>query len=179
MADHPDDNPTSSKTEVQARLSDTAASIRQRIEALREEAKDTPASVRDVLRRHPLLSLGGVLAVGLLAGYWWSGRRSRRTRRTHQALIDHYIDALRDEVQHAVAGGEDIDTAVKEALRHRTPLVVFTAEGKQESSSWLRNFFDVVVDTALALFVREGLHAWLGEGDLDQEIADLAALEDE
>lgn len=170
-----------SKAEVEAQLQGKTEAISERMNALRAEMEDAPSSLWEEMKKRPLLSLGGALAVGLLVGLWVAGRRKRRLKRSHKALIDRYIEALRDEVKHAVRGGDDIDTAVKKALQQRTPLIVYTANGEASSSSpgWLRNLFDIVFDTSLALFVREGLHALLGDMDFDQGVADLAAVDDE
>jgi ElaB/YqjD/DUF883 family membrane-anchored ribosome-binding protein len=180
MEDHQSNEPRPSKAELEAQLQSKTEAISARMDALREEVEDTPSSLWEEMKKRPLVSLGGALAVGLLVGLWIAGRRKRRLKRSHKALIEQYIDALRSEVRHAVAGGADVDTAVQQALQQRVPLIVYTPEGKESASpGWLRNLFDIVFDTSLALFVREGLNALLGGLDLEEDVAELAALEDE
>ncbi len=178
--DHSSNESRPSKAEIEARLQGKTEAISERMQVLRDEVEDTPTSLWEEMKKRPLLSAGGALAVGLLIGFWVAGRRKRRLSRSHKALIERYIDALRDEVNHAVAGGEDVDTAVKQALQQRTPLIVYTPNGQARSSpGWFRNLFDIVFDTSLALFVREGLNALLGGMDLEQDVADLAALDED
>lgn len=180
MEDHQSNEPRPSKAQLEAQLQSKTEAISARMDALREEVEDTPSSLWDEMKKRPLVSLGGALAVGLLVGLWISGRRKRRVKRSHQALIEQYIDALRGEVRHAVAGGEDLDSAVRQALQQRVPLIVYTPNGEEaESSGWIRNLLSLVFNTSLGLLVREALYGLLDGLDLEQEVAGLAAAENE
>jgi hypothetical protein len=80
--------------------------------------------------------------------------------------LSQYITALREEVEEAVAHGQDVGAAVQDALRSRAPLVVYDGE-RASSGGWIRQALGLVTDTALALIVREAISGWLEEADLE------------
>lgn len=164
----PESQESSTRADVEARLQGTSEAIRSRLDAIQEEVETTGTTIRDFLRRHPLASVGGSLLAGLLIGWLLGGSKGRRLSRTHRRMLTHYIDAIRDEVRDAVAEGEEVGTAVQDALRNRAPLVVYSEDGA--SGGFLRQTFDIVFDTALTLFIRdalEGLFEHFGAGEID------------
>jgi ElaB/YqjD/DUF883 family membrane-anchored ribosome-binding protein len=113
----------STRADVEARLRETAEAMSDRFASLQEEVSTTGTSVRDWVARNPLKSVGGMLAAGLAVGALFGGRRSRRSEQAE--LLDQYVDALRAEVDEAMAEGASPGQAVEEALRGRAPLVVY------------------------------------------------------
>jgi len=95
-----------------------------RFESLQEEVSTTSTSIRDWVVRNPLKSVGGMLAAGVAVGVLFGGRRSRR-RSEHAELLDQYVDALRAEVDEAMAEGDTPGEALEKALQGRAPLVVY------------------------------------------------------
>lgn len=106
-----------------------------RFESLQEEVSTTSTSIRDWVVRNPLKSVGGMLAAGVAVGALFGGRRSRR-RSEHAELLDQYVDALRAEVDEAMAEGDTPGEALEKALQGRAPLVVYRDgdAGGEESS---------------------------------------------
>lgn len=168
-------NAPKSKAEIEAELEGSSEAIHGRLEAIQDEINTTGESVRSWLRKHPLASVGGALVAGGLAGWLVAGIGQRRLSRAHRRLLSQYITALREEVEDAVASGQDVGSAVQDALRTRAPLVVYEGE-TASSGGWIRQAFGLVADTALALIVREALSGWLDGADLDDMMpADVAS----
>lgn len=120
---HPMDS-DSTRADVEARLQETAAAMSDRFESLQDEVSTTGSSVRDWVVQNPLKSVGGMLAAGVAVGALLGGRWSRR-RPEHGELLDQYVQALRAEVDEAVAAGDTPGEALENALRGRAPLVVY------------------------------------------------------
>ena len=114
----------SNRADVEARLRETADNMSDRFASLQEEVSTTGTSLRDWVARNPLKSVGGMLAAGLAVGALFGGRGSRR-RHEHSELLDQYVDALRAEVEDAIASGETPGEALEKALKGRAPLVVY------------------------------------------------------
>ncbi|SHK13734.1 hypothetical protein [Rhodothermus profundi] len=116
-----------SRAEVEAALQARAQAIEADLEALHEEIRQMGQSVRETLWNHPLISVGGSLAAGLLVGWLLGGlgrnRRARLSRR-HRALVTAYVEALVAEAQKAARRGRNPETAIRRALEERVPLVV-------------------------------------------------------
>jgi hypothetical protein len=155
-----------SKAELEAELEGSSEAIHGRLEAIQEEINTTGDSIRSWLRKHPLESVGGALVAGALAGWLLAGLGRQRLSRAHRELLSQYITALREEVEEAVAHGQDVGAAVQDALRSRAPLVVYDGE-RASSGGWIRQALGLVTDTALALIVREAISGWLEEADLE------------
>jgi len=160
-----------SKAEIEAELEGSSEAIHGRLEAIQDEISTTGESVRSWLRKHPLASVGGSLAAGVLAGWLVAGIGRRRLSRAHRQLLSQYITALREEVEDAVASGQEVGSAVQDALRTRAPLVVYEGEGGS-SGGWIRQTLGLVADTALALVVREAISGWLDGADLEDMMPD-------
>ena len=161
-----DSQPT--KSEVEARLRQTAETMSDRMSSLRSEVTSTGTDVRNWIVENPVKSVGGMLAAGLALGLLFGGSRRKR-RRQHQKLIDGYLDALTEEVEGAKARGEEPQKALDKALRDRVPLVVYTSEGdgrRKKQAGFFRNLFgetiDVLLSTALSITRRGMLENVLG-----------------
>lgn len=155
----PDRDTAKSKAEVEAELEGSSDAIQGRLDAIRDEIRSTGSSIRSTLSKHPLASIGGSLLAGALVGWLLAGVGKRRLSKAHRQLLSEYVEALRDEVREAVADGEEIGTAVQEALRNRAPLIVYAED--QGSDGWLRQTAGLVFDTALTLFIRDALSGFL------------------
>ena len=125
----------STRADVEARLRETAEAMSDRFESLQDEVATTGTSVQDWVARNPLKSVGGMLAAGVVVGALLGGRGARRPR--HGALLDQYVQALRAEVDEAVAAGDTPGEALEEALRGRAPLVVYRegTGGRQDTEA--------------------------------------------
>jgi ElaB/YqjD/DUF883 family membrane-anchored ribosome-binding protein len=167
----PQSDAPKSKAELEAELEGSSDAIHGRLEAIQDEINTTGDSIRSWLRKHPLASVGGSLVAGALAGWLLAGVGRRRLSSAHRQLLSQYITALREEVEDAVASGQEVGTAVQEALRTRAPLVVYEGESAS-SGGWIRQAFGLVADTALALIVREAISGWLDDADLDAMLPD-------
>lgn len=159
----PDSHETSTRADVEARLHGTAEAIQARLDALQEEVSTIGDVLRDELRRRPLASVGGALLAGLLVGWLFGGRR--RLSRTHRRLLKHYVDALRDEVRDAVAGGAEVGEAVQDALRHRAPLIVYSED--EASPGFFRQALDLGMSAAFPLVVRSVVTGFLEQPDVN------------
>src|SRR6056297_3971491 len=118
---------TPNKADVESRLHQTAEAMSQRMASIQEEVSSTGVSIRDWIVQNPMKSVGGMLAAGLAVGVFFGGSRSRR-REEHAALVDTYLDALREEAETAVEKGEEPGPALEKALRDRVPLVVYNRQ---------------------------------------------------
>jgi len=113
--------PTSSspsREDVSSQLDAAQASLTERFEALRDEADDIKASVRQTLRAYPLVSGVGALAVGWVVGQLLSRPRTRSQWATR------YATAVEDDLRAALESGADADSIVDDVLRDRVPILV-------------------------------------------------------
>jgi hypothetical protein len=113
----------STRADVEAQLRDTAEAMSDRFDSLQEEMSTTGTSIQEWVARNPLKSAGGMLAAGLAVGALFGGGRSRGPERSE--LLDQYIQALRTEVDDAIAAGDTPGEALEKALQGRAPLVVY------------------------------------------------------
>lgn len=165
------------KADVESRLRQTAEAMSDRMASIQEEVSSTGVSVRDWIVRNPLKSVGGMLAAGLAVGLLFGGGRSRR-RKEHAALIDTYLDALREEAETAVEEGEEPGPALEKALRDRVPLVVYDRRRKAGGTrgGWgrtvLREGAEILFSTGLSLLAREAVEALLANLDVESIVED-------
>lgn len=167
------------KADVESRLHQTAEAMSDRMASIQDEVSTTGASVRNWIVRNPLKSVGGMLAAGLAVGLLFGGGRSRR-RKEHEALIDTYLDALREEAETAVEQGEEPGPALEKALRDRVPLVVYNRRdgraGASAEGGWgrhlLREGADILFSTGLSLLAREAVEALLANLDVEAIVED-------
>lgn len=177
MAD-PSRSDSPSKADVEAQLRQTAETMSDRMDSIRAEVESTGTSVRNWVAENPLKSVGGMLAAGLAVGLLFGGRRSSRRRRRHEQLVDRYLDALRSEVDEAVAQGEEPGPALQKALRDRVPLVVYTGSeggGRQSGESGMvRNLlgesFEILFRTGLSLLARDAIEALLANANIEDAL---------
>ncbi len=165
----------SSRADVEARLRETADAMADRFASLQDEVSTTGTSLRDWVVQNPLKSVGGMLAAGVAVGALFGGRRSRRPE--HAELLDQYVDALRTEVEDAMAEGDTPGEAVEKALRGRAPLVVYRDGNEQTQSarsdgSILGDSLGFVVRLVAREVIRDVILSWLDDADVE-------ALEDE
>ena len=152
--------PTSSapsREDISSQLDAAQSSLTDRIDALRHEADDIKASVRQTLRSYPLVSGAGALAVG-----WVIGRLLSRPR-TRSQWATRYATAVEDDLRAAIESGADADAIVDDVLRDRVPVLVEAAP-QPESPSLLSR----AVGSALQIVVQVVLI------DLSRRLADRA-----
>lgn len=163
------------KSDVEARLRDTAEAMSNRFESLQDEVTSTGTDLRSWVVENPVKSVGGMLAAGLAVGLLFGGTRRRRRRR-HQKLIDQYLDALTDEIEEEAAAGEEPSQALQKALRDRVPLVVYAGSDRSDGQeagfvrSLLGEGAGVVVRTALSLVARDLIESMLDDADLGEMV---------
>lgn len=160
----------STRADVEARLRETADAMADRFASLQDEVSTTGTSLRDWVVQNPWKSVGGMLAAGVAVGALFGGRRSRRPE--HAELLDQYIDALRTEVEEALAQGDTPGEAVEKALRGRAPLVVYRggeaqADASQSGGSFLGNSVGFVFRLVAREVVRDLILSWLDDADVE------------
>lgn len=163
----------STREDVEERLRDTAEAMSDRLSALEEEVSSTGTSLREWVVQNPWKSVGGMLVAGLAVGALFGGRGSQR-RPEHAELLDRYVDALRAEVEEAVAAGEAPGEALERALRGRAPLVVYTGENGGNGDSrggFLGQSVGFLFRTVAREVARDALLSMLGDG-ADEEVVD-------
>lgn len=160
----------STRADVEAQLRETAEAMSDRFDSLQEEVSTTGTSLRDWVARNPLKSVGGMLAAGVAVGALFGGRRSRRPE--HSELLDQYIQALRAEVDDAIASGETPGEALEKSLKGRAPLVVYRdGEGGRRKKGSDRGILGESIGFVTRLVAREVLRevvlSWLEDTDVD------------
>lgn len=158
----------STRADVEARLRQTADAMSDRFESLQEEVSTTSTSIRDWVVRNPLKSVGGMLAAGLAVGALFGGRGSRQSE--HAELLEQYVDALRAEVDEAMAEGDTPGEALEKALQGRAPLVVYRdgdagEEGQSSEGSILGKGLGFVFRTLVREVGKEVAFSLLGDVD--------------
>lgn len=159
----------STRADVEARLRATADAMSDRFASLQEEVSGT--SLREWVARNPLKSVGGMLAAGVAVGALFGGRRSRRP--AHAELLEQYVQALRAEVEEAVATGETPGQALEKVLRNRAPLVVYresdAAHGEARAGGgFLRDSLGFVFRLVAREVIRDVILSYLDDTDIDE-----------
>lgn len=162
-----------SRSDLERQLEDTTTLIKQRIDALGDEAQSLRTTLRDALFDNPLLSVGGAVLAGLVVGWLLGGRRKDpfRTEGRRRALVEEYIDAVVQEARQAVARGREPGVAVREALSDRVPLIVLEDLGGG-SSGITRQIFDLLLKSSVGFFMSSTLDRLNEDLELDRRIAD-------
>ena len=165
----------STRADVEAQLRETAEAMSDRIDSLQEEVSTTGTSVRDWVVRNPLKSVGGMLAAGVAVGVLFGGRRSGRPQRSE--LLDQYIQALRAEVEDAIATGDTPGEALEKALRGRAPLIVYReGAGSERTADSEGGFLGESIGFVTRLLTREVLRevilSWMDDTDVDDLLGD-------
>lgn len=163
-------DPDSTRADVEARLRETADAMADRFASLQDEVSTTGTSLRDWVVQNPLKSVGGMLAAGVAVGALFGGRRSRRPE--HAELLDQYIDALRTEVEEAMATGDTPGEAVEKALRGRAPLVVYrdgetSSTAARSGGSFLGDSLGFVARLVAREVLRDVILSWLDDADIE------------
>lgn len=159
-----------SKAELEARLRETEDAMESRLASIQSEVESAGDSVRDVLVRNPLWSVGGAVAAGLLVGYLFGGSKKRRLQKRHRQLVGAYLDAVRDEVKDAIGEGEDVEQAVRGTLKERVPLVVYENRDAGETSGLIRELFEIVARTGFSLLARDVIESVLANVNIDEAL---------
>ncbi|MFB6274356.1 MAG: hypothetical protein ABEL51_15850 [Salinibacter sp.] len=166
----------STRADVEARLRETADAMSDRLDSLQEEVSTTGTSVRDWMARNPLKSVGGMLAAGLAVGALFGGGRSRRPE--HTELLDQYVDALREEVEGAIASGDTPGEALEKALKGRAPLVVYRDGARSEDASsgggFLSDSLGFVARIAAREVLQNAVLSLLEDVEMDQVLDDMS-----
>jgi hypothetical protein len=117
-----------------------------------------------------------MLAAGLAVGALFGGGQSRRPERSE--LLDQYIQALRAEVEDAIAAGDTPGEALEKALQGRAPLVVYRegeARGAQDDSdgSMLGRGLSFVTRILAREVLQNVLLDWAEEADVEALIDEI------
>ncbi|PSQ74620.1 MAG: hypothetical protein BRD39_01560 [Bacteroidetes bacterium QH_9_64_21] len=166
----------STRADVEAQLRETAEAMSDRFASLQDEVSTTSTSLRDWVARNPLKSVGGMLAAGVAVGALFGGGQSRRPGRSE--LLDQYIQALRTEVEDAIAAGDTPGEAVEKALQGRAPLVVYReGEGNAAQEDSGGSMLDHGLSFVTRLLAREVLQGvllyWAEEADMEALIDEI------
>lgn len=156
------------KEQVRAQLEAKSEEINLRLDAIQNEVVTTGQSIRDAIFSHPLISVGGSIAAGLLVGLLVGGSKKGTGKRqkasgpegVHKALIDEYINAIAEEVKRSARFGTKADDAVRKALRDRVPVIFYDAgqaREEQAKSGLLSDTFELAYKTALGFAVKMGI----------------------
>jgi len=146
-----------------------------RFDSLQEEVSTTDTSIQEWVARNPLKSAGGMLAAGLAVGALFGGRGSRGPERSE--LLDQYIQALRTEVEDAIATGDTPGEALETALQGHAPLVVWDGEGGTAQSASDGSLLGRGISFFTRLLTREVLRdvvlSWAKDADVEALIDDI------
>lgn len=146
----------STREEVEERLRDTAEAMSDRMASLEDELSSSGTTLRDWVVDNPWKSVGAMMAAGVAVGVLFGGSGSTR-RPKHDELLDKYVDALRAEIDDAVASGASPGEALERALRGRVPLVILD-EDTQENSGGVLGLLGSGTAYLLRILIREFGH---------------------
>ena len=150
----------STRADVEARLREASEAMSDRFDSLQEEVATTGTTIRDWAVRNPWKSVGGMLAAGVAVGALFGGRGSRR-RPEHAELLEQYIQALRADVDDAIATGDTPGRAVEKALRGGAPLVVYREGNAGEETGAGGSFLGTTVGFVARLAFREVIREFI------------------
>jgi hypothetical protein len=143
------------KAELEAQLAGKQADIEARLEALKGEAEGAAEDAQKIVSANPYLIAGGAAVLGILAGWYFTGRRrrkrERRLARAHNLLVEKYMDALSAVVQVELGRGKNIEDAIRSAMRNHLPLIVVESGDttERDDDGVLKNVFTFVLKTGL------------------------------
>ncbi len=129
-------------SEVQQLLKDKTKQIEQHLQALKNEVSSFTPTIRAAINKNPLLTVGGALAAGVVAGMLLSRQRSDPYGR---AMMDAYLAPIAATVQARMSTGENAEDAVRAALRGQLPV---SAPAPSVSTELVRLLLPVVVGWA-------------------------------
>ncbi len=140
-----DVNQKRSASEVQQLLKAKARQIDQHLQAIREEIANLTPPLRETVSKHPMLSVGGALAAGVLIGMLLSRQRG--------ATLDTYLAPIAATVQARMSSGESAEEAVRAALQGQLPAHVSAPSVGTELA---RILFPALVGWAAQAFSKRG-----------------------
>jgi len=155
------------KDQVRAQLEAKSEEINYRLDAIQNEVATVGQAIRDAVYSHPLISIGGSIAAGLLVGFLLGGpgKRGKHANITgvedrYKSLIDEYVNAVAEEVKKHARTGIKADDAVRKALRDRVPVIFYEVAQAQEGrrkQGLLADTFELAYKTALGFAVKLGI----------------------
>ena len=166
---------TLNKSELEAQLSGKSASITSRIEALQKEVG--ALSFRRILQDKPIVAVGAAIATGLLLGLVFGGKGKsgrRGSANFHSSLVEGYIDSVADDVRRLTGKGKDVSKSVREALRDRVPLIVYSPDATGTTRGTIAEMADLALKTAAGFAVKAAIDYATTRIDLEQLLGDMA-----
>ena len=113
------DSQRRSASEVQHLLKQKTKQIEQHLQALKDEVSGITPSIRETMHKHPLLTVGGTLAAGVLVGMLLSRQRGDLYS---PAMVDACLAPMVATVKARMAAGESAEEAVRAAFRTQPPV---------------------------------------------------------
>lgn len=163
------------KQEIESELERKKDGIEARIEAIKDEVQSAGDEARRMLVEKPAKVAMGALAIGGAAALLIILKRRRkryaRLERSHRTLIEHYMDALVDDVQRQRAKGRDDAEALHRAFKGRLPLIVVEDDrAESKTSSISRDAISFTLNTALGFFVKVLMDKVANRMELDEQV---------
>jgi hypothetical protein len=169
------------RTELEHELSFRRSAIKQRLDTLQGEIATTPAAIKSRIANNPWLGVAAVAGAGLLVGFMVArSRRKSSTAPMHQQLVEQYISAVGSEVQRRVKRGKDPAEALRSALEHRVPVIVYSPEREntEEKRGFLGQAGDLALKTALGFVIKSAIDVISASFSLEK-LQTLLAIEEE
>lgn len=163
-----------SQTTIRRELIEKEEQIKRRLDALEDEIVSTPAAIKSVIFNHPLMGIGGAIAVGALIGLIVGVRRKKNARSAPAPddIMDGYIASVVEEVRRGVEKGRDPESIVRKTLRRRAPIVVYApgseAADSEDSKGMLRQLGDLTLKTALGFAVKTTMDLLMASIDVQK-----------
>ena len=173
-----------SKTDLERQLADRKESIERRIDVLEDEIVSTPSAIKSSFLDHPIVGVAGAITAGVAVGLLISIRRKHKsaTLPFHQQLVEQYIDAVGDEVRRRTRRGKDAAEAVRESLRDRAPIIVYSPRVQDREEEEEPGFFgrvgDIALKTALGFVVKSAIDFFTASINV-KELQKMLALEEQ
>ena len=178
MASSASPSRATSLDDLRERLEGRERSIRNHLEGLKNEVTIADVNVGgrpvlDYVREDPLRAVGVAAGVGLLAGLVTGlmGREEPDEPGEHDLLMSAYFNDLLDDAGSHVRGGDESETALRKALRHRAPLIVLEAP-EEATKKRAASMFGAVLNTALGFGVKLAMDRLAQELTGEDEIVD-------
>ena len=112
------DNHKRKASEVQELLKERSKKIEQHLQALREEVTNFTPSVRDAIQKHPMASMGGALAAGVVVGMLLL---RQHTPAHVPPWHEGHLAPIAAAIGAKISGGESVEDAVKAVLAGPAP----------------------------------------------------------
>lgn len=172
-----------SRSKLQRQLEDRRESIDRRIDVLEDEIVSAPAAIKSSLATHPIIGIAGAIAAGVAVGLIFGVRRKHKSDSVpfHQQLVEQYIDAVGDDVRRRTRRGKNAAEAVRDALRNRTPVIVYSpnvAEPDEDEMGFFGRLGDIALKTALGFVVKSAIDFFTASINV-KELQKMLALEEQ